>query len=54
MFYFEDIFIKKDKKKIIEIFDYINIELNNFIYNEVVMSDVYKVRLTDEKQNLKI
>jgi hypothetical protein len=45
IFYFEDLYINKDKSKVLEIFDYIGLTLNNTIYNEVVVSDIYKIRL---------
>jgi hypothetical protein len=45
LYYFEDIFIKKDKGKIIDIFKYLDINLNESIYNDYVYSDACKIRL---------
>lgn len=53
IFYFEDIFVKKDKTKILEMFEYIDIELNEKLYNLFVTSDSRKVRITDEEINIK-
>lgn len=43
--YFEDIFIKKNKQPLIKVFDYLNIELNDELYDKYVLSDKFKIRL---------
>jgi hypothetical protein len=53
LYYFEDIFIKKDKTKINDIFEYLNIDLNESIYNDYVYSDAYKIRITDTESKFK-
>lgn len=52
LFYFEDIYVNKNKNKVLELFDYIGIKLNNEFYDEFVLSDVYRVRLTEEDLKL--
>jgi len=53
LYYFEDIFIKKDKSKIDNIFEYLNIDLNELIYNEYVISDVFRIRLNENESKFK-
>lgn len=53
LYYFEDIFIKKDKSKIDNIFEYLNIELNELIYNEYVISDAFRIRLNENESKFK-
>lgn len=53
LFYFEDIYIQKDKAKVIEMFNYIGLELNDSFYEEVVLSDTYKLRLNAGESRFK-
>ena len=53
LYYFEDIFIKKDKSKIDNIFEYLNIDLNELIYNEYVISDAFRIRLNENESKFK-
>ncbi len=47
LFYFEDLFIDKDKSKMIDIFDYIGVDLIDKKYERFVLSDVNRVRLNE-------
>lgn len=47
IFYFEDIFIKKDRTKIEELFDYLDLRLNEVAYEKYVLSDTFKIRLKE-------
>lgn len=49
IFYYEDIFINKDKTKIEEMFNYINIELNDLLYNKHIKSDNGRIRLNKDE-----
>ena len=53
LYYFEDIFIKKDKSKIIDMFTYLDIELNDSFYNDYVYSDLCKIRLNEGESKFK-
>lgn len=53
IFYFEDLYINKNKNKILEIFEYIDLKLNDNIYNEIVVSDIYKIRLDANENKFK-
>jgi hypothetical protein len=53
LYYFEDIFIKKDKSKIIDMFAYLDIELNDSFYNDYVYSDLCKIRLNEGEPKFK-
>jgi hypothetical protein len=53
LYYFEDIFIKKDKSKIDDIFKYLNIDLNESMYNDYVISDTFRIRLNENESKFK-
>lgn len=53
IFYFEDIFIKKDRTVIENLFKYINLTLNETLYEKYVLSDNFKVRLTENTNQFK-
>lgn len=53
LYYFEDIFIKKDKSKIIDIFKYLDIDLNESWYNDYVYSDACKIRIGEDESKFK-
>lgn len=53
LYYFEDIFIKKDKSKIENMFEYLNIDLTESIYNDFVYSDVCKIRMNENEPKFK-
>ena len=53
LYYFEDIFIKKDKDKIINMFEYLDIDLDDSFYNEYICSDLYKIRLNRGESKFK-
>ena len=52
LFYYEDIFLEKNKKHIEDIFSYLNIELDELNYAEYVLSPYRKVRINKNKQSL--
>jgi hypothetical protein len=49
IFYYEDIFIKKDKIKIKEMFNYINLKLDDMLYEKHIKSDNGRIRLTKDE-----
>jgi hypothetical protein len=49
IFYYEDIFVKKDKNKIKEIFNYIGLLLDDASYEKHIKSDNGKIRLSKEE-----
>jgi hypothetical protein len=49
IFYYEDIFVKKDKNKIKEIFNYIGLLLDDTLYEKHIKSDNGKIRLSKEE-----
>jgi len=49
LYYFEDIFIKKDKTKVNDIFEYLGVELQESLYNYYVYSSGFKIRITEEE-----
>lgn len=51
-FTFEDLFIGKNKKLMMDLFEYINIELDMTLYEKFVVSDNNVVRLTEKPTNL--
>lgn len=51
-FTFEDLFIKKDKKMMEDLFRYINIELDDSLYEKFVISDRNIVRIKDKPTKL--
>jgi hypothetical protein len=53
LYYFEDIFIKKNKSKIKEMFAYLNIDLKESIYNDYVYSDACKIRMNENDSKFK-
>jgi hypothetical protein len=53
IYYFEDIFIKKDRKIIENLFNYIDLKLNDVLYEKYVLSDTFKVRLEEVNNNFK-
>ncbi len=52
IYYYEDIFIKKNIETIKEIFDYLKINMNTQLVEEWVFSDEKKVRLSEIKTKL--
>lgn len=46
LFYYEDIFINKSKRKVVEMFEYIGITLNDSLYKKYILSSELKVRKT--------
>ena len=48
--YFEDIFIEKNKQKLEELFKYLNLLLDDELYEKYVLSDTYKIRI-EKKEN---
>lgn len=45
VFYFEDLFIKKDKNIAADLFEYLNLELNEELYEKYINSDLFRIRL---------
>jgi hypothetical protein len=54
IFYFEDIYIKKDRKIIDFLFKYINLNLNEALYEKYIISDTFKVRVEDNYEKNKL
>jgi hypothetical protein len=48
LYYFEDIFIEKDRTKINNIFEYLGIDLLESLYYDYIYSDARKIRMTTE------
>lgn len=46
IFFYEDIYLQKNKNKIIEMFEYIGITLNDELYKKYILSSELKVRKT--------
>ena len=53
LYYFEDLFIKKDKQQAQDLFDYIELPLLEDDYEEFINSDTCKIRLTKEEARFK-
>jgi hypothetical protein len=53
IYYFEDIFIKKNRKIIEGLFKHINLTLNDVMYEKYVLSDTFKIRLNEINNNYK-
>lgn len=53
IYYYEDIYLKKDKSKIDDMFKYLNIDLNEAMYNNYVVSDAFKIRLSENEVKFK-
>lgn len=53
IYYFEDIYIKKDKKVIKSILDYLGLEMDDLIYNMFIESDNQRIRLTEDESKIK-
>ena len=51
LYYFEDLFIKKDKQQAQDLFDYIELPLLEDDYEEFINSDTHKIRLTKEEKS---
>jgi hypothetical protein len=49
IYYYEDIYLKKDKSKIDDMFKYLDIDLNEAIYNNYVVSDAFRIRLSENE-----
>ena len=49
IFYFEEIFIQKNRQKLNELFTYLKIELDDNLYEEYVLSDMFRVRLKEDE-----
>lgn len=45
IFYFEDIFIDKNKETVLKLFEYIDLELRDDLYEKYINSDFFKVRM---------
>jgi hypothetical protein len=52
IFYFEDIFIKKNKNKLKELFEYIGLTLDDKLYNTHILSDKNIIRLNEKSTKL--
>jgi hypothetical protein len=53
IYYYEDIYLKKDKSKIDDMFKYLNIDLNEALYDNYVVSDVFRIRLGENESKFK-
>lgn len=53
MFYFEDMFVKKDKSVVEDMFNYIGVDLDNKLYEWFVKSDLYQVRVGSGEERFK-
>jgi len=53
LFYFEDIFVDKNREEMIRMLNYLEIEMDEGIYKEYVVSDLHKVRIDDKDINFK-
>lgn len=49
VFYFEDLFIKKDKGIITELFNYIDLNLKEELYEKYINSDLFRIRLNKDE-----
>lgn len=52
LYYYEDIFISKDRNVINHMFGYLNIPLEDYIYNKCIVSDEYKIRLNTSNKSI--
>lgn len=52
IYYYEDIFINKNMNMINEIFDYLEIKIEQKIINEFILSENHKVRLNEKNNKL--
>ncbi len=50
VFYFEDLFIDKNKKIALELFQYLQVELKEELYEKYINSDLFKIRLNEGDQ----
>ena len=53
LFYFEDLFIEKNREKAEKLFEYLELPLIEKDYEEFIKSDTYKIRLTKEEARFK-
>lgn len=53
IFYFEDIYIKKDKETVKDLLKYLDLELMDIFYNMFIESDEQRVRLSQEEAKIK-
>lgn len=53
LFYFEDLFIEKNREKAEKLFEYLELPLIEEDYEEFIKSDTYKIRLTKEEARFK-
>jgi hypothetical protein len=53
LFYFEDIYIKKDKETVKTLLKYLDLELMDIFYNMFIESDEQRVRLSEEEAKIK-
>jgi hypothetical protein len=52
IFYYEDIFLEKSRKHIEQLFNYLDIEINESSYIEYILSPHRRVRIDKNKQIL--
>jgi hypothetical protein len=52
IFYYEDIFLEKNRKHIQDLFSYLDMELKESNYEEYILSPYRRVRIDKNKQNL--
>ncbi len=50
IFYFEDLFIDKNKEIALALFQYIRLELKEDLYQKYINSDLFKIRLNEGDQ----
>jgi hypothetical protein len=50
VFYFEDLFIDKNKETALALFRYIQLDLNDELYQKYINSDLFKIRLNEGDQ----
>jgi hypothetical protein len=53
LYYYEDIYLKKDKSLVESMFNYLDIELNEDLYNRFIYEDSYKIRLNSPNDKFK-
>jgi hypothetical protein len=53
VFYFEDLFIKKDRNIAENLFDYLELEFRDDLYEKYINSDMFKIRLNKNENRFK-